>query len=195
MSIHGPAPENSSESLIQYGMSISTDRDRFLRRSCASCGRDFKTEIDESELQWALAFQVQRMGLEIGADATAAADLPARMLRCPYCGFEGRDQDMHTEETFNYFKRVILRECALPRLNHFFADLEDTFAGFPRGGLVAVEFRHTPGLKPVRPIHGPEPPDMEIIELLCCGKKLKLPVAAVTKLGACPFCNSEVRLM
>jgi len=176
---------------VQYAVSISTDRDGFLRRSCASCGRDFKTQISESELQWALAFQVQRMGLDIGSDVLSTTNEGPRVLRCPYCAFPGKDQDMHTDETVNYLKRVILREVVMPQLNDFFSGLENIFGRGGSRGQVSIRFEHTPGVKALRPIHGPEPPDMDIVEFICCGKKAKV-AGGWTDVQVCVFCGAEV---
>jgi len=188
------APERSSQDMVRYAVAISSDRDGFLRRSCASCGRDFKTEINESDLQWALAFQVQRMGLEIGGDTSQPSKETRQHLRCPYCAFEGDDQEMHTDATINYMKRVIYRECMMPKLNQFFSGLEDIFGGRGSGGLVSLRFEHNPLPKPVRPIHGPEPPDMDIVEFICCAKKIKVS-QGWADIRTCPFCSAQVRIV
>jgi hypothetical protein len=179
--------------MVRFAVSLATDRDGFLRRSCASCDRDFKTEVNESELQWALAFQVQRMGLEIGADASSVTD-EARLLRCPYCAFAGADQNMHTDETVSYLKRVILRECLMPQLNKVFSGWEDMFDGRTSGRLVSMRFEHTPGLRAARPFHGPEPPDMDIVDFICCGKKVKVS-HGWTGIQVCVFCGADVRVV
>jgi hypothetical protein len=112
-----------------------------------------------------------------------------------YCAFEGDDQEMHTDGTVNYMKRVILRECVVPKLNEFFSGLEDMFGGGRASrGPVSMRFEHTPAPKPARPIHGPEPPDMDIVEFICCAKKIKVS-QGWTDIRLCPFCLSEVRVV
>jgi hypothetical protein len=49
--------QEPAENTIQFNLLISPDRDGFLRRTCASCGRNFKTEIDPADFAWALSSQ------------------------------------------------------------------------------------------------------------------------------------------
>ena len=58
--------DSSTELEVKFALSISADRNNFLRRSCDSCGRYFKTEIDSADLQWALSEQVRRLGAAFG---------------------------------------------------------------------------------------------------------------------------------
>ena len=44
---------------------------------------------------------------------------------------------------------------------------------------------------PCRPIHGPEPADMKIVEFLCCGKRVKLSEHWYD-VSECPFCRTGV---
>src|SRR5260370_38250635 len=77
-------PGNAGEHLL--AVSVSTDRDRFMRRTCSSCGRDFKTEIDPSDLQWAFSSYCQRVGCEVGEHHGDPRS--PTLIRCPYCGHE-----------------------------------------------------------------------------------------------------------
>jgi DNA-directed RNA polymerase subunit RPC12/RpoP len=97
---------------LTFAVSLSPDRDHFLRRACPSCGREFKTEADPAELQWALAAQCKRMGVEIGEQGGDERNAP---IRCPFCGHEAGGAEMHTEETVDYLKRLIYREYVLPQ--------------------------------------------------------------------------------
>jgi len=57
---------NDDSNTVSFSVSLSTDREGFLRRECVACGREFKTEVDSSELTWALAAQCERAGLHVG---------------------------------------------------------------------------------------------------------------------------------
>ena len=94
-----------------------------VRLTCPSCGRDFKTEIDTNDLQWVLAAQCRRMGLEVGEQPND----PAKPLRihCPYCSFEDEARQMHTEDTVEYLKRILDREYASPQIQKMFSGFED----------------------------------------------------------------------
>jgi hypothetical protein len=96
---------NDDSKTVSFSVSLGTDREGFLRRECVSCGREFKTEVDSSELTWALAAQCEHAGLQV--DMTASDDEPPSVLRCPFCGHEAPGTDMHTRETVDYMKRSL----------------------------------------------------------------------------------------
>ncbi len=76
--------QDSSPGRMNCAVSISADRDHFFRRACPSCSREFKTQLDPSDLQWELEAQFRRMGVEIGegaSDTTRAED----RIKCPFC--------------------------------------------------------------------------------------------------------------
>jgi hypothetical protein len=187
--------ENSStDDKVQFSLSISVDRDHFMRRTCPSCGRDFKTKVDGGDLAWAMSSQIRRMGLDIGAKpAGETEDAAKTLLRCPYCEHQAEASDMLTEETVNYLQRFALREYLLPMVNNMFSGLEDSF-GNSGGGFISVSFKHSRSILPPRPIHGPEPPDMKIVELLCCGEKIKI-AEKWYDLQTCSFCGTPVALI
>lgn len=185
---------DTSQEHIQFSVSLQVDRDGFLRRSCPSCGRDFKTEVDEAELQWELVSHCRRIGAEIGA--VESKERVTDRLRCPYCGHEDASSEMHTEDTLTYLKRLTLREYVVPQMNKLFSGMQDSFGrGGHSGGLISVswEFKHTRETLPPRPMHGPEPADFKIIQFLCCGKKGKI-AEGWTQVDNCPYCSTAVRL-
>ena len=101
---------------------------------------------------------------------------------------------MHTEETADYIRRLVYRGYMLPLLNKTFAGLENDSCDKGRTSSmfsVSVRIEHHRVPLPTRPIHGPEPTDMKIVEFLCCGKRIKLS-ERWDDVGACPFCATEV---
>jgi hypothetical protein len=104
---------------------------------------------------------------------------------------------MHTEETVEYFKRIIFREHVFPRLQEMFSGL-DNLSGRQggSGGLfsLSIEVHVSRSLRPSRPIHGPETADMKIVSFLCCGKKMKVS-EGWNSLEGCPFCGAGVVLV
>lgn len=189
--------ESQTEDKVQFNLSISTDRDHFFRRTCPSCGRDFKTEVDPADLAWALGSQIRRVSLEIGVDSASVADgAPPDNLRCPYCHHIAEASEMHTEETVEYLKRFAYRDYALPMINKMFSELEDSFPGGSSGGglfSISVSFKHERSPLPPRPIHGPEPADMKIVDFLCCGKKIKIR-DRWEDVSLCSYCGEPVTL-
>jgi hypothetical protein len=189
--------EESADSTVQFEVSISTDRDHFLRRTCPSCGRDFKTIVDQAELAWVLSEQVKRIGLEIGAVPADEEDQVETELNCPYCDHVGKTSEMHTEETIDYFKRFVYRECVVPMLNSSFSDLEDDIGtGHSGGGFISmsVSLKHEPITLPPRPIHGPDAADMKIVHFLCCDKQIKVR-DSWNDITECIYCKSRVAVV
>lgn len=191
--------QSSTDDKVQFNLSISTDRDHFLRRTCPSCGRDFKTEVDPADLSWALSSQIRRLSLEIGVEPAEIAKPEAQdNLRCPYCQHLAEASEMHTEETVEYLKRFAYRDYALPLIDRMFSELEDSLGSGSRGGgglfPISVSFKHERSLLPPRPIHGPEPADMKIVDLLCCGRKIKV-ADKWTDVGVCTYCGTQVNLV
>jgi hypothetical protein len=175
-----------TENPITLAASLSTERGNFFRRTCPSCGRDFKTEVSPADLQWVVASQVRRMGLEIGVDSNQKERVQS-YLYCPYCDHKAASGETMTEETVH---RLIRREIVLPMLHKAFGGLDNH-----RGsGMLSITVKHERSILPQRPIHGPEPPDMRVIEFLCCGEKIKVS-EAWTGTNICTFCGTPIILM
>ena len=191
--------QRSTNDNVQFNLSVSTDRDHFFRRTCLSCGRDFKTETDPADLAWALSSQIRRVSLEIGVEPCEIAKQDTQdNLRCPYCQHVAEASEMHTEEMIEYLKRFAYRDYALPLIDKMFSELEDSLGSGSRGGgrlfSISVSFKHERSLLPPRPIHGPEPADMKIIDFLCCGKKIKV-ADKWLDVSVCTFCGTPVNLV
>jgi hypothetical protein len=188
----------SSENTVQFNLSVTPDRDGFLRRTCSSCGLDFKTEIDPADFAWALTSQIRSVSVEIGIEPPEIAEeVPQETLRCPYCQQSAESSELHTEETIEYLKRFAYRDYALPMINRMFSGLADSLnTGSRGGGLISfsISLEHDRSPLPPRPIHGPEPADMKIVELLCCGRKIKVD-ERWTEISVCTFCGTEVALL
>lgn len=192
MEEHIDPDEDRGES-VRLGLSISLDRDDFLRRTCPSCGRDFKTEADQADIEWAISSQVRRVGTEIGADLQTEGEPSHEHLTCPYCHSASEASETLPEEAVNYVRRFAMREILTPMLNRMFGDLEDSIGG-GSGGFISVSFKHTRGTDEPRPIHGPDAPDMKVVEFLCCGKRAKI-ASEWQYLSRCIYCGTEVTLV
>lgn len=186
--------ESSSEDNLRYGLSLSVDRDGFLRRTCPSCGRDFKTGIDRADLGSIIGPQIRRIEREIGAPLSLETDEASEeSISCPYCMFESGAAEMLPEETVRYLHRQLVREVVLPKVNQMFSAFGDG-SHSRSGGLVSVSFEYSRSMLPPRPIHGPEPPDMKIVEFLCCGRKAKV-ARQRHQLKQCLYCKTPVALV
>jgi hypothetical protein len=135
------------------------------------------------------------MGLDVGAQH-GDQDSPER-IRCPYCAHEDTGSEMLSEETVEYLKRIVHREYVLPKVNRLFSGLADSFRGTSHsGGLfsMSIQLKYSRSVLPARPIHGPEPADLKIVDFLCCGKRIKVS-EGWTDVRVCSFCGTEIVLI
>lgn len=180
----------ADDDLINLSVSFATDGE-FLRRTCPSCGLDFKTETPPDQFSSMLVPAIERAGLEYGLHLTGEDEIASASTRltCPYCTRQSPLQDTLTSEAASYLKRIAVRELILPKIRSMFAGLEDV-----KGGFINISFSHTNSTLPPRPIHGPESSDLSEIVFLCCGERAKVLVGWSDVL-ACPNCGSSSRIV
>lgn len=175
----------------QFSLSLSTDSGRFLRRTCPSCGRDFKTDFDEADIAWGMAPAIERIGREFGAAVRVDDNDEPLNLVCPYCEHSAEANEMLTDETVDYLHRHIYREVVLPMTKDLFSGLDGVGSG--SGGFLSFKVEVSNSIDPPRPIHGPEPPDMKIVEFICCDRSAKISDRWYA-LSKCVYCGSPVVL-
>lgn len=185
--------DSSEAQDTSLALRVSTDADGFLRRACPSCGREFKTDVDEADLAGLLGPAVARIGAQIG-EISAEIDEgpPEEKIRCPFCQHRSGASEFLTDDLVAYLRSIVMREIVIPRMNKMFGDIADNFARPPRDSLLSLRFEHDTAIRPPRPIHGPEPRDMKIVRLLCCGRRLKVPERWYD-VAICPYCETEIR--
>ena len=190
--------ESQSNDVMLFRLTFSVDRDGFFRRSCRSCGRNFKTEVDEADLVTLLQPAFRRAGLEIGAEGSSESEEEEAQnhLYCPYCGHCAQSGDMLTQTFVSYLQRYAIRECVLPSINRVLSKVADESRRIGRGrsgGLLRISWEDYDPMLPPRPIAAPEPPDMMIVQLLCCGERIKI-LNEWNDLSICPYCGTTLVL-
>jgi hypothetical protein len=183
---------DNDDTKIRFSITLSTDQSHFLRRTCPSCGRDFKTEINQSDIASLIDPQIRRIGFDIGERAESMEESPESVLHCPYCEFQAEASKMLTQETIDYLHRHFTREYVLPMFDKAFAPLNNI--GSRSGGFLSISLEYKRSLLPARPIHGPELPDMQIIHFLCCDKRAKV-AENWTAVEFCTYCGTQITLM
>jgi hypothetical protein len=191
------ADEVRQDDLKQFHLTFSLDRDGFFRRSCPSCGRDFKTQVNDADLVTSLEPAFRQMGLKIGAEPSER-DTGRECLYCPYCEHHAESGDMLTGTFIAYLRRYAMREYILPVAHKLLSSTADAFTKIGKSssrGMLRVQATvpYDRLVLPPRPISGPEPPDMMAIELLCCGKKAKI-VSGWLNPVLCPYCGTKTLL-
>ena len=130
--------EVQRDDVTRFHLTFSLDKDGFFRRSCPSCGRDFKTQVDDAALVASLEPAFRQMGLEIGSEPSENYGIQ-EYLYCPYCVHYAESGDMLTRVFVSYLRRYAMREYVLPVANKLFSSTADTFRKIgkssPRGML------------------------------------------------------------
>jgi predicted RNA-binding Zn-ribbon protein involved in translation (DUF1610 family) len=170
-----------------FQVNVSSDRDGFLRHTCPDCGRDFKTAINDAQLSHLLHSEVERVGREMGLSiADEESDEENSTLICPYCAHRAKPNDMLPDELLNYLKRQVYRQIVYPMIDKTFGGLADSTR---RNNFIRIEYSGSS--LPPRPIHGPEPADMKIVNLLCCGERVKIS-DTWNGMENCPYCGESI---
>lgn len=196
-------PSQESNDTTNFSFSFSLDEDNFFRRACSNCGLHFKIEAEAQDLQDLLAPTFKQIEEEYNIilmsspDGSKGVDHPSQ-LGCPYCGHVDEAQNLLTEDFTKYLEQWVYREIIYPHVSSFFEEIEQSFTrrSRPRSrSMFSLEFsfKHDDPGKPIRPISGPELPDMVRISLLCCGQAIKV-LEGWGKIN-CPFCFREMLLM
>lgn len=183
---------------VRFSITFPLDKDEFLRRTCPSCGRAFKTKADPSDFTSILQPAFKQIENEIGGIAlsTEQEKKEPQYLSCPYCKYHAESGEILTEEFQTYLERFVIREYVLPKINNIFADFADNLKSTSRSSsFLKIEVKNNyENVLPPRPISGPEPPDMTKVEMLCCGQEIKV-YDSWFDLEECPFCGSKVRII
>lgn len=186
--------DDQSRSVETFHFSYSLDRKNFFRRACPKCGLEFKTKAEPGEIASILQPVFRQMGLEIGESPESDEDRDEvkSYFICPYCGEQSEASDFLTQDFNRYLERYVYCEVILPRINGMFEDLADSI-GYQKsgGGFLSIELsmEFNRSLNPPRPISGPEPPDMKIVDLFCCNKEIKIQESWNCEIY-CPYCSS-----
>lgn len=163
---------------ISLTIPLPLDDDQFLRRECPLCLRQFKIETEEVDRQSLIERELKAFLLEEGAqlrdeeaDATEAGSEEAD-LYCPYCGQPSPRTEWWTREQSAYihvFAHNIMAQIVNEQL---IRPMKRQFSGH-RGGPLSLRFEGSE-MEYQEPWISPEPQDMTIHQLPCCGLRVKV---------------------
>lgn len=160
-------------------LKLPLDRRGFLRRECATCHRQFKLRWSESDA----VLMLRRLG-SVLRHVNEHEVTPHPMRRhCPYCGARADADSWWTEEQRLFLTKkaaALGEEIRFEQLRH----VERTLSSNPY--LTFLPVAPTPFRYTVRP----EPDDMRVIPLVCCGEDVKVRDSWNGRIH-CPFCGVQ----
>jgi len=160
-------------------VTIPIDPRGFFRRQCPDCQREFK--IRWTELEGSLI--LQHLGSSIrfaNWDEVATAS----SLVCPYCAHREPASSFFTSAQREHLTRRaenLEAEIRFEQLRH----VERSLADNPYPTFLAI---------PPAPFGDsiePDPDDMRVVHLPCCGEEIKVREAWSERIR-CPFCGIEI---
>lgn len=164
---------------LEEQLKLPLDRRGFLRRECATCHRQFKLRWSEQDA----VLVMRRLGAEL-RHVNDDEVVPHTVRRtCPYCGAQADGDTWWTEEQRLFLTRkaaALGEEIRFEQLRH----VERTLGQNPN--LTFLPVAPTPFRDAVRP----EPDDMRVVPLVCCGEDVKVRDSWTGTIH-CPFCSAE----
>ncbi len=173
--------------MIEISLSFPLDDDGFFRRECPFCYREFKVLLEEDELTSLAQKGLNSYMLEVqekAADSSEGETEPD--FTCPYCGQQALRGSWWTQEQLAYIGVVAQNIMA----KIFNEQLIRPLKGMSRehsSGLVSLWFEGRE-MKQQEPWISPEANDMEVFDLPCCHRKIKID-ESWTSIVYCFFCG------
>jgi len=163
-------------SIIAFNISLPLDSDQFLRRECPLCLRQFKIETQEADRQSLIERELEayllQEGLEIRAESADATEADEDELWCPYCGQTAPRNQWWTQEQIAYIHVFGYNIMAQIINEQLIRPMKRKFSGRQRG-LISIKFEGKE-MEYQEPWISPEPDDMTIHTLPCCGLRVKV---------------------
>jgi hypothetical protein len=174
---------------IVLSINIPLDNDHYLRRECPNCMREFKIQVSSEELK-----NIANRGIQsyLTNDETTVtldevSDEKDVKCFCPYCGQEAPNTSLWTKEQLAYmniFGKNIMAKLVNDNL------INPLKKGFNQSsGMISMSFKGEE-MKYEEPWISEEPNDMNVFELPCCHKSIKV-VEDWKKSVFCFYCGFE----
>ncbi len=160
--------------IIEKGISFPLDNEGFFGRECPLCCREFKVLLKKEELNNIIqdeidSFMIEQKNKNEESDEDDALDIE---FTCPYCGQCSSSNSWWTEEQNAYIK-VYVENIMAKLVNENLIRPQKRNFGKSSSGLISLEFKGDE-IRQKDPWISPESNDMEIFNLPCCNRKLKI---------------------
>lgn len=157
---------------IKMNISFPLDKDKFFRRACPFCKREFKIQISDEEFAELIQKSKELYMLERGEgdfeEKESIKENDSERFFCPYCGQEASSEEWWTIEQSRYIQVHVENIMADIVNRDFIEKIERKFRGNKfikfKGKKLSME----------EPRISPDNNDMIIINLPCCQFKIKI---------------------
>lgn len=136
----------------------------YFRRECPLCMREFKVLLTDDELGQDMAKREDPTDVQDDQESSIGSE--SEMSHCPYCGQTANSDSWWTQQQLEHLEAVALSD-ANSILNKELIEPMKRLSG----GLIKVTASRLPTRQPVQLL---ETDDMRIVDLHCCGRKLKV---------------------
>jgi hypothetical protein len=173
---------------IRMNLSFPLDDDGFFRRECTFCCKEFKVLLEKEELTDLSQKGVDSFMLEGKEEETnlTESESSETEFTCPYCGQRTPSNSWWTQEQLAYVGIVAKNIMAKIVNENLIRPLERTFRR-SSAGMVSIRFEGKE-MEQQEPWISPEVNDMEIFDLPCCQRKIKIEENWLDKVY-CFFCG------
>lgn len=159
---------------IKINLSFPLDNDGFFRRECPFCYKEFKILLEKEELTDITQKGIDSFMIEMKEKATDLDDIEhsETEFTCPYCGQRASKDNWWTQGQLAYVG-IIAKNIMIKKVNeNFIRPLKKTF-NKSSSDMFSIRFDGKE-IKQQEPCISPEINDMEIFNLSCCQRKIKI---------------------
>jgi len=168
-------------------ISLLIDDDKFFRRLCPLCRREFKVLLEDEQLEDLAKKGIESFMLENNTQNTEIEEEKTESeYFCPYCGQMSYESDWWTDEQ-RAFIRVHVENIASKIINDILVNPMKRELESLSSGPISMKVK-SPELSIKDPWISPETNDMEIFDLPCCKRKIKIREDWISNIH-CYFCN------
>jgi hypothetical protein len=155
-------------------LSFPLDEDGFFRRGCPLCHKEFKVLLEKEELTDLAQKGIDSFMLEEKEKETnlAKSESSGTEFVCPYCGQRAPSDSWWTQEQLAYVGIVAKNIMAKIVNENLIRPLKRTFQR-SSSGIVSIRFEGKE-MEQQEPWISPEVNDLEIFDLPCCQRKIKI---------------------
>jgi len=159
---------------IKMNLSFPLDDDGFFRRECPLCHKEFKVLLEKEELTDLAQKGIDSFMIELKEETTDLdeSECSETEFICPYCGQRALSDGWWTQEQLAYVGIVAKNIMAKIVNENLIRPLKRTFHR-PSSGMVSMRFEGREMEQQV-PWISLEVNDMEIFDLPCCQRKIKI---------------------